>query len=435
MAGRNSGEWGTIWTRLGLRLVRLLVRLPKFALVAVLGLVEGVVRRGGASEEELAPLVEIKEIFRDDPKGRATLRRMIREGRDAQILSFIDGLKKHYRKPPGDPTAAYATVACNEAWPVPKKARVVFIGDHYEFAYLRATYAARDDFEVVERSASPPDALDSVDAIELSLDDPEAAQWLDAALGKGVVVSLHAGAASTEKVLAAYRKAKGQAAPWRVFSPYLYYEPVQRAKAMLVQGVIGEPGTLRVRATLAGRGGAASLEPPFGDHPLRHPAFNHFALLTLFGGPVKRLTAYVQPMDAETGGQALVSVEYAAAGRVGLLECTYAPQMRVRSEFFPHDLEAELCGTDGILWLRRGMAARTQQAPLAVRVGMSAYTIGVESGLREDWAGVYEKAAEDLRGMVGGRTVELLDSDALVSALKLGEAVAEAAATREVVVL
>lgn len=430
----RDNTWRHRLARLLLVVVRLLVYLPRPVLVSLLAVAEWFARRTGADDAALAPLIEIKEIFRDDPKGRAALRRMLWKGRTSQLVSFMAGVGRHYMVKRPDPLASFAVSGVNDQHPAPKRGRIAFLGKHFEFEHLRKAYLACGDCDLVEENAPPLALLNQVDAAEIALSGPESEEWVNAALAKGVAVSLHIGQAPADRVANVCGKAAQYGTPLRVFYPYLYYEPVRRVKALVADGVIGEPGTLRVRATL-GAAGARRLEPPFGDEPLRHPAFDHFALLTFFGGPAAQLSAYVQPMDPERGGQATVAVGYRDAGRYGLLECTWAPGLHLRSEFYPHDLAAELSGTDGIIWLRRGMAARTTQAPIAVRVGMSAYTIGVESGLREDWAGVYETAAAEMLELIGGRITCLIKPDELITARRLADRVYDAAQTPGVLAL
>jgi predicted dehydrogenase len=411
---------------------RFFVRLPKFVLVAVLGLAERLARRAGAGETELAPLVEIKEIFRDDPKGREAVRRMIGEGRDSLLVSTVAGALKHYRRPPADPVSLFAQARVHAERVAPATARVAFFGEHFEFAPLKDAYAAAG-LRVVGDKEHPLVALGEVDAAEIALAGAESREWVNAALAKGVAVSLHPGQTSAEDLLVFFSKARQYDTPLRVFYPYLHYRPVQQIAALLAAGEIGEPSQIRVRATLGGPGAAARLDPPFGENPLAHPAFDHFLLLTLWGGPAAELSAYVQPMDETTGGQAMIAVRFAAPGRLGMLECTWAPGLHLRSDFYPHDLDAEICGTDGIIWLRRGMAERTHAAPVAVRAGMTAYTIGVERGQNEAWAGVYTDAAGHLREMIAGRTVEHLTLEQIVTARRLAQNVAAAASSREVI--
>jgi len=208
-----------------------------------------------------------------------------------------------------------------------------------------------------------------------------------------------------------------------------------KMKALLAEDLLGEIGAIRVRAILGGNGAPQVLAPPFGERPLLHPAFDHFFLLTFLGGPAARLTAYLQPMDAQTGGQAMVAVRHQSAGCYSHLECAYAPELSVRSEYYPHDLTVEVAGTNGIIWLRRGMADRTQEPPLTVRVGREAYTIGIESGMTADWAKVYHEAAAEWLAAIGGRVVTRLTTEQALSAFQLRERVVDAAQSGRVVSL
>jgi hypothetical protein len=137
-------------------------------------------------------------------------------------------------------------------------------------------------------------------------------------------------------------------------------------------------------------------------------------------------------MDPVKGGQGLINCKFVHPGRYGLLECTYAPELHVRSDFFPHDLEVEIAGTDGILWLSRGMGKRTQAAPLRVRVAREASTIGVECGLEEEWSSVYATAAGEMVRMVSGRARPLMKPEEILSAFRLQERAYEASRAREV---
>jgi hypothetical protein len=183
---------------------------------------------------------------------------------------------------------------------------------------------------------------------------------------------------------------------------------------LLLEGTIGEPSTLRLRATVGCGGRYPTPAPKAGDW-FAHPGFDHFLLMTYLGGPVAKGAAYLNaPSEAGRGGSALVSCHFARPGLLGALDCTFAPGMQLPSALFAHDLEVEVAGTDGVLWLTRGMADRTKAAPVSMRVGARAYTLGVESGLADLWETAYLNAAEELRAWCSGAR-SLLISDEQVS--------------------
>ncbi|NLH47435.1 MAG: hypothetical protein GX444_02415 [Myxococcales bacterium] len=407
--------------RVVLALLRLVVRLPRGALLALLDAAERLVRITTANPEAVRQIDDLRGVIRDLPPGGEALRRILVEGRDAQILSVMMGAWRHHRGGVPDPVASYAESKVVESHRREAPARIALVGEAPEFEFLREAYRGRPDCRLVDSPAS-------ADGLEIVLDGPEALALAAASLARGAAVSLHLGAATTAT---AWRQltdaaARGGGLP-RIYDSYFYYPPLQKLKELVTAGAIGEPTMLRIRATLGGPGAAKQLDPPFGEQPLRHPAFDRFLLLTFLGGPAASLTAYLQPMDAARGGQGLIACRFAAPGRLGLLECAYAPELYVRSDYFPHDLEIEYTGTDGFLRLRRGMAERTQEPPLIARIGKTMQVYGMETGMRDDWAVVYKNAAAEMVGLTGGRSVVHLPSAAVVSALNLRERVYDAA--------
>jgi len=134
----------------------------------------------------------------------------------------------------------------------------------------------------------------------------------------------------------------------------------------------------------------------------------------------------------EHGGQGMIAVRHRAPGRYGLLEMIHAPQMTLPSAYYPHAVEAEVSGTDGIAWLRRGMAQPSREAPLAVRVGKTAYTIGVERGLTAEWDALYAHAAAHLRALAAGKAQPIVGAEDLFAALAARDRAVEAARTGRV---
>jgi predicted dehydrogenase len=198
------------------------------------------------------------------------------------------------------------------------------------------------------------------------------------------------------------------------------WPPVRALAALVAEGTLGEVASIRVQAVLGGRGGRLPAVPPDPDGWPCHDAFDHLPLLAILGGPIATVAAYADPMDPVRGGRALVAVGFEAPGRYGLLECVWAPDMTVASEGRPHDLQAEVAGTDGVAWLRRGEGRRAMQAPIQVRVGKEWRTYGVANGLEDAW---------DARDPRGGAP----DARALRSASAARELLIEASRRRETI--
>lgn len=409
-----------------LQKLRLLARLPRPLLAPVIGAARWLAGTIAKDPNAAGPLVELHEIVRDDARGSEALRRILIEARDSQLVSVAMGAWRHHRQVEPDPTAAYARVTTDDKRSRHSPASIALIGDTAEFAFLREAYRRHPDCRLLETGDA--DSFAGANGVEIVLDKPAAVAVAVEALARGVAVSAHLGQAATAEAWMMLRDAAARhGAPLRLMYSYFYYPPAQKVKALTATGFIGEPTTLRIRATLGGLGATRLLAPPFGEQPLRHPAFDHFPLLTFLAGPAASLTAYLHPMDPAHGGQGLVACRFAAPGRLGLLECAYAPEMFLRSDYFPHEVEIEYTGTDGFLRLRRGMTARTQEPPLIARVGKALHVFGVELGLEDEWGMVYDRAVSEMLDLIGGREVAHLEPDAVLSALRMRERVYDAA--------
>jgi len=400
-----------------LKVARWFVRQPFTRQVRLLGWAEKVV--GIFQPTAVEPLRDLKETIRDDERGRIAVRRLITEARDTQALSIIQGILRHHLPP--KPEMERGAAQSNR-----KPLRLALVGEHYEFTFLRQAYQENKGFHLAPETDELPTGLD---AVEIALGDERSMDWARTAIRRGLAVSVHPTCAKADQTAELITLARAAKSPFRVFHAGLHYPPLRRLRAMMAAGEIGEPAMIRVRALLGGAGGALTIDPPFGDDPLRHPAFDQAILLAWLGGPIERLAAYLQSMDAGRGGQGLVDCRYAAPGRYGLLECAYAPELRLFSTHYPHDLEVEVTGTDGFIVLRRGMSERIQAAPLTVRVGRTAYTIGVESGLHAEWEAVYRVAVLEMSDMIQGTARQMIDDRALLSAMRLRDAIPHAART------
>lgn len=175
--------------------------------------------------------------------------------------------------------------------------------------------------------------------------------------------------------------------------------------------------------------------PPEGDGWLHHPALDHGLLFTLLGGPVARLSAYLDAPKPDAGGRGVVSASFRAPGRLGVLELVSVPDLDIPSDHLPVDLFVEAAGTDGFVWLRRGPGRRTHAPAVELRAGVAHRTWGEWCGLPEDMDTAWDTAARELRDMLRGRPVPTLDAASLRAGLALADRIAEAGRIRESLVL
>ncbi|HPQ69427.1 MAG TPA: hypothetical protein PKW95_09870 [bacterium] len=412
MSGRH--EWTA---RLAVRVLQWAARLPRPWLLRLLRVAEKLPANRAPGPGLTPPVTELIEIIVDEPGGEQVIRRLLLEGRRAQYVSLVRGLLRHHAS-----GGAKVIVAADEALPAvvsKEPLRVAVIGEGLDARLLRTAYQADPGSVLVEDDAAR--------AYEFA---PGATpEQISAALAKGAVVSVHHSLltdAAAARALFASTKA-----PWRVFYPLWHFAPARRLHRLLADDEIGEVGTLRVQAILGGDGGALAPQSATADDYLRHPAFDHLLLLTWLGGAPHAVSACLQPLG-EHGGQGMIAVRHRAPGRYGMLEMIHAPQMTLPSAYYPYAVEAEASGTDGIAWLRRGMAQPSREAPLAVRVGKSAYTIGVERGLTADWDALYAHAAAHLRSLAAGQAQPMVSAPDLFATLIARDKAVEAARTGRV---
>ncbi len=412
MSGRY--EWTA---RLAVRVLQWAARLPRPWLLRLLRTAEKLPANRAPSPGLTPPVTELIEIIVDEPGGEQVIRRLLLEGRREQYVSLVRGLLRHHAR-----GAARVRIAADETPPVvanKQPLRVAVIGEGLDARLLRAAYQADSGCALVED--------DTAQAYEFT---PGATpEQISSALAKGAVVSVHH-SLLTDATAARTMFAQAKA-PWRAFYPLWHFAPARRLHDLLADDEIGEVGTLRVQAILGGDGGMLEPQTPPADDYLSHPAFDHLLLLTWLGGAPDAVSVRLQPLG-EHGGQGMIAVRHCAPGRYGMLEMIHAPQMTLPSAYYPYAVEAEISGTDGIAWLRRGMAQPSREAPLAVRVGKSAYTIGVERGLTAEWDALYAHAAVHLRALAVGRALPMMSAPDLFATLSARDKAVEAARTGRV---
>jgi len=192
-----------------------------------------------------------------------------------------------------------------------------------------------------------------VDAVEILTPHHLHEEMAVAALAAGKHVSLQKPMARTlaeaDSIVAAAARSQRV---FRVFENYRYYPPYVRAKALLDEGAIGEPVSLRMKVI----GG----HPRYGwQVPLRSWAwrldeglsgggpsmFDHgyhmFSIAMYFLGAVQEVFAWIERTEIALGvkidGPAVVMWRHAAPGRFGTWETVNSVDMMVPSKYYSND--------------------------------------------------------------------------------------------------
>jgi predicted dehydrogenase len=401
-----------IASRASVSAIRIVAGLPDSVLRSLASAAESLARLSGASPETERAVRDLAGLAKEDSEGLSALREILVSTPVDELSALIAGAVRHHGLPVwlDDPDTA------SRRLPGPPP-RVAILGDGLDASLAVEAYEHCRACTRVERVS------DGVDAVEAAGRIPDGLCVLLRLLEGGTAVSVHSGcledSGDFDQLLAASRKT---GTPLRLFHAPLFWPPVRRLLRVVSQGRIGPVSSIRVQAILGGHGGRLDPSPPERTGWLRHPAFDHGLLLAALGGPITGARTYLNPMVPGRGGQGAVACAFETPARFGVLECVWAPGMRVESDLYPFDLQVEVAGSDGVVWLRRGMGRRTHEAAIRVRTGRTEETSGAATGLVEDWRAAYALAADWMPALVRGHHGRELDDAAIRSGLRLREA-------------
>lgn len=165
---------------------------------------------------------------------------------------------------------------------------------------------------------------------------------------------------------------------FRVFENFIFYPPIMKAKALIDQGTIGEPVSIRIKSN-PGRSATAWEIPAGADAwrqdrrtngggPLAFDDGHHkFALGWHFMGQAEEVHAWIGETPRREGGMidapAIISWKF-PGNRFGHLELAYSPDMEIVTVQYPQDDRLEITGTAGVIAVNRGHGRIVEGSPL-----------------------------------------------------------------------
>jgi len=224
-------------------------------------------------------------------------------------------------------------------------------------------------------------SLDDVDAVEILLPHHLHRVAAVEAAKAGKHISLQKPMAMTlteaDEII---RAAKQAGVTLKVFENFVFYPPVQRAKALIEAGEIGDPLTIRIKSNSATSPNA--WEVPLsawawrfdtqknGGGPLVFDDGHHkFSLAWHFMGQAEEVHAWIGatplPQGVVLDAPAIVSWKF-PANRYGSLEVVNSPHMIVDTRFYAQDDRVEITGTRGVLWVTRGHGRMLDVPPVVL---------------------------------------------------------------------
>ncbi len=226
----------------------------------------------------------------------------------------------------------------------------------------------------------------------------------------------------------------------RVSECYIHYPPLEKAKALIAEGAIGEPTVLRMKTVVGSTDSVfqKTLQPEGytwrfdarspGGHLFDDMVHKYAVANWVFGEPVTSVQAVVRegPFFIEAPTAAIF--EYADPNLLTLMEVSYAPRMHVRSKYYGADEFFEIQGSEGFIWVTRCTGEMLDLAPV-VLYGKDGTTTEYTE-IDADWGTGFTRAsAHFVDSLLAGETPDMTGEEA-VDALQLCFATYEASNRR-----
>lgn len=199
--------------------------------------------------------------------------------------------------------------------------------------------------------------------------------------------------AESDEMIAAAKKAN---VIFKVFENFIFYPPVQRAKALIDAGEIGDPLTIRIKSNsgtspsewaVPDSAWAWRFQPEqAGGGPLVFDDGHHkFALAWFFMGMAEEVHAWIGSTEIRPGfvldAPAIVSWKF-PNNRFGSLEAVYSPELVMDTRHYAQDDRIEITGTKGVIWVTRGHSKMLDVPPVVLYRDRQTFTF---SDMQTGW--------------------------------------------------
>ena len=166
----------------------------------------------------------------------------------------------------------------------------------------------------------------------------------------------------------------------KVYENFIFYPPVQRAKALIDNGEIGDLLTIRIKSNsgvsptewdVPASAQAWRLNPEeCGGGPLVFDDGHHkFALGWHFMGMAEAVHAWIGSTelgpDMLLDAPAIVSWKF-PGNRYGSLEAVYSPELILDTRHYAQDDRVEITGSKGVIWITRGHGKMMDVPPVVM---------------------------------------------------------------------
>jgi predicted dehydrogenase len=192
-------------------------------------------------------------------------------------------------------------------------------------------------------------------------------------LQKPMAISL----AQADEMIAAARTA---GVIFKVFENFIFYPPVQRMRALIDAGEIGDPISIRIKSNAGVSANAWEVPAAAqawrfkpgecGGGPLVFDDGHHkFALAWHFMGLAEEVHAWIGATELAPGyvldSPAIVSWKF-SNNRYGSLDVTYSRELDLDTHHYAQDDRIEITGTKGVVWVTRGHGKMMDVPPVVL---------------------------------------------------------------------
>ena len=226
-------------------------------------------------------------------------------------------------------------------------------------------------------------ALPEVDLVEILLPHHLHYQATLDAASAGKHISLQkpmaVNVAQADEMIAAAKKA---GIILKVFENFIFYPPIQKAKALIEAGEIGDPLTIRIKSNSATSPTTWEIPPTTwawrfdpqrcGGGPLVFDDGHHkFSLGWYFMGLAEEVHAWIGATEVRPGSglmldsPAIVSWKF-PGNRYGSLEVVNSPELVLDTQHYAQDDRIEITGTKGVIWVTRGHGKMMDVPPVVL---------------------------------------------------------------------
>ena len=258
---------------------------------------------------------------------------------------------------------------------VDERADIVAVSDvNKERAEKRATEWEADKIYTDYRELLGDGSIDIVDILTPHhLHKQIVIDALDAGKHVSVQKPMARSVSECEEMIRAADRAAGK---FRVYDCYLFYPPIVRAKQLIDAGEIGSVSMLRVRTTTGSLEcgwelSSTSWEWKFdqekvGGGTMFDDMHHKYAVALYLGGPVRKVSAFIENRGMFLDIPATVMWQHEADQRYGIMDVTYAPELKIDAKYYPVEERIEVTGSKGILWVTRCTGKLMDIAPLVM---------------------------------------------------------------------